>query len=314
MTRLTDAELRIALDRQDWNTLWLAAELWVKFVMASLQCGDEDALQEGRLAAGLAIRSWNPARGAFSTHVASQVRGALLNWCNSHATAGVGSRRQAADDIPISVISLHDPALSPGNFDLTDDAEARPTHQDNLTYDDIDDFNSINALIQTLDVRGQLLTALDRLPSDESKFLREVMRHGGVTAFAKAVGLAHSTVSEKVFRIVQKLSDGLRKTWYIDTTGVPVSETGRSRPSVVRNRRFLPGGDDFGSYRWQRAMLGPSVRVESSLYSGGCPMADWSWKPTPEDVKRGAEPRRMGYPWSAGAKKLMGLPRNKRGR
>jgi RNA polymerase sigma factor (sigma-70 family) len=274
--------------------------------MAELRCGYEDAWQEGRLAAGLAIRSWNPDQGAFSTHVASRVRGALLNWCNSKDTMGVGSRRQASQDRQISVISLHDPALSPGNFDSADDVDARPTHLDNLTYDDIDDFDSINALIQTLDVRGQLLTALDRLPSDESKFLREVMRRGGVTAFARAVGMAQATVSRKVFRIVQKLLNGRRKTCYMDTTEVPVSETGQARRSVVRNRRFLPGGDDFGSYRWQRAMLGPPVRVESSLHSGGCPMADWSWKPTAEDVKNGAEPRRGGYPWSAGAKKLIG--------
>lgn len=298
MSRLTEVELQRARALEDWNALWLAADPWVKFAMSELHCGDDDAFQCGREAAGRAVRTWCPEKGAFSTHIKNRVRGELLKWLNAQGSAGVGSRRQARDKHIIQVISLNDPFHpSPSFYGMTaeDALEAEGTHQDNLTYDDLDDFESINAALIGLDARGQLLAALDRLPSDESKFLREVMRHGGISAFSRAVGVPQPTVSTRVTRIVKKLSDNRWKTWYIQGTGKRSS------------RGFLPGGEDFGAYRWQRAMLGPSIKIESSIHSSGNPWADWSWKPTREDVRNGSEPRKIGYPWSAGARKILGL-------
>ncbi len=121
MARLTAEQLIKAHALQHWNTLWLAAEPLVKFAMAELGCGDDDAWQTGRLAAGGAIRTWNPARGAFSTHIATQVRGALLKWLNEQRTGGVGSRRQTEENNAPEMISLNDAADVPTNYEVNDE-------------------------------------------------------------------------------------------------------------------------------------------------------------------------------------------------
>jgi RNA polymerase sigma factor (sigma-70 family) len=289
MIRLSEPQLICARALGDWTALWLAADPLVKFAMSKLGCGDEDALQQGRLAAGLAIRSWAPEKGAFSTHITTQVIGAIRDWLRAAHNGGVGSRRQRADDQAVELISLDAPAEVNVSHDLGED-QGGETHLERLTYDDLDDFDSINTVMLKLDTRGQLNTALDRLPPDDSKFLREVMRAGGVTAFSRLTGMRWQTTSRTLARIVQKLVRGQRRTCYNHHTG----------------SKFLPGGEDFGAYRWQRAMLGPSIKVESSIHSTGCPWADWSWKPTRADVRNGAAPRSVGYPWSAGARRLLG--------
>lgn len=71
---------------------WAQSRLWLdtlKFVlyvrtklrpsMPFVRLDDMDVLQEGNLAAGLALGRWNPARGTLTTWLYPHVRGALLN-------------------------------------------------------------------------------------------------------------------------------------------------------------------------------------------------------------------------------------------
>ncbi len=75
MQKLTHEELWDAQARGDFDLLWTAAERHVAgTVIGMLRRGDvegekDDLIGEGNLAAGLAVKCWNPLVAAFSTHV-----------------------------------------------------------------------------------------------------------------------------------------------------------------------------------------------------------------------------------------------------
>lgn len=276
MTRLTDDQLKAASAAADWNTLWLEADPWIKFTMSELNCGDDDAYQEAQLATGKAVRTWDPQIASFGTHIVNQVRGALLNWINGQNNAGVGSRWQAAEAMPVEVISLNDPADAPGTVEEDDDVPA--THLDRLTYEALDDSTEFEKALLTLEPTEEIKRALTFLPTDESKFFREVMNAGGTRAFHRATGMPQKTVSDHMVRITQKLSAQQQKSCYIRNTGL-----GRSVSEQSLNGRHY--------------ITAPT----------GNPWADWSYHPTAADLAAGSAPRDGNYPWSAKGRALMGL-------
>jgi hypothetical protein len=282
MTRLTDIELRNALDRQDWNALWLAADPWVKFAMAELNCGSDDALQVGRKAAGKAVRTWRPEQYAFSTHIRTYARSALIDWLRASKTGGVGSAWQARQGSPSTVISLNDPVVpaAPG-----DDSGSGATHLDHLTYGDLGFTDGSEDELLGLDAPERLSRLLDRLHGDDSKFMKELIRAGGVRAFSRLVGVPAMTISRQTHRIVKKLVVHRRKT------------------SVIRDMdgTHLPFFPQFPQTYDNES----GRRLFDETHS--CPMADWSYKPTAADLAKGAAPRDDGYPWSAGARRVLGL-------
>lgn len=82
-------ELCRARDAEDWNALWLEARTIVNAVVGSMYAANEihnaereDVLQEGYLAAGSAIRSWEPIEGTFNTWVTRITRGCILKSLN----------------------------------------------------------------------------------------------------------------------------------------------------------------------------------------------------------------------------------------
>lgn len=261
MTRLTDEQLQTARALEDWDTLWLAADPWIKFAMSELRCGDEDALQEARLAAGQAVRSWDPAVVAFSTHVNTYARGAILNWLQAQQTAGVGSRRVAAEGAALDTISLQDPA------DVDEDGD-HATHMDRLTYADIDDSTEFEQLARD----GGLQIMADRLlrflPDEEAAFFRAVTKAGGTRAMSQATGAPRGAIRGRLERIMEKLATHAPKTCVIRETG---------RTGQENNGQF---------YRTQHV---------------GNPWADWAYQPTEADVAAGASPRDDAFKWSLGA-------------
>lgn len=91
------------------QTLWKDAVRLVPMIEARVRKGyggetaDPDLLQEGALACGRAVETWDPQAGAFSTWVAHVVRGAMLDYVNEVHKGGVGSK--AAD---VTMVDMHD--------------------------------------------------------------------------------------------------------------------------------------------------------------------------------------------------------------
>jgi DNA-directed RNA polymerase specialized sigma subunit len=95
----TADELAAAHDAQDWNALWLAAIPLVKFTIKRMiqrgeidpsRWADGDLKQEGLLAAGRAVRSWNTLEGTFNTWITAKVRAILLEFRDKTVRNGFG--------------------------------------------------------------------------------------------------------------------------------------------------------------------------------------------------------------------------------
>lgn len=89
--------------------LWNDAVRLVPMIEARVRKGfggeypDPDLIQEGALACGRAVETWDPEAGAFSTWVAHVVRGAMLDYVNEANKGGVGSK--AAN---VTMVDMHD--------------------------------------------------------------------------------------------------------------------------------------------------------------------------------------------------------------
>ena len=100
MTQLDAAELQALRKARDWQRLWVAALPLVKLTITRLissgrittDQATDDLLQEGNLAAGRAIRSWDPDKGAFSTWVMRAAHGAMLDHLRRASSGMVGGR------------------------------------------------------------------------------------------------------------------------------------------------------------------------------------------------------------------------------
>lgn len=107
---LTKDDLKAAHVRQDWSTLWLAAIPLAKLSLKRLMEQGRldpvhiggDLLQDALLAAGEAVRLWQPDKGAFSTWVMAYIRRRALNSIQAASTGMVGGRQHG----PL-VASLH---------------------------------------------------------------------------------------------------------------------------------------------------------------------------------------------------------------
>lgn len=113
MKLMNAEELRAAHAAQNWRVLWEQTIYIVKHAVTRLlQAGQlaperasDDLLQEGYMAAGKAVKTWNPDLGMFSTWISHAVRGAMLNHLKAESTGIIGGRdaglitTQLADDI-----------------------------------------------------------------------------------------------------------------------------------------------------------------------------------------------------------------------
>jgi RNA polymerase sigma factor (sigma-70 family) len=68
-----------------------------------IETPDPDMIQEGNMACGRAVETWDPEAGAFTTWVGHVVRGAMLDYLNEVNKGGVGSK--SAD---VTMVDMHD--------------------------------------------------------------------------------------------------------------------------------------------------------------------------------------------------------------
>jgi RNA polymerase sigma factor (sigma-70 family) len=93
--------LRALKAAQDWKSLWSQALPLVKHTVSKLiasgrltsEQATDDLLQEGNLAAGRAVRTWDPDKGAFSTWIVRAAHGAILDHIQRTSSGMVGGRR-----------------------------------------------------------------------------------------------------------------------------------------------------------------------------------------------------------------------------
>jgi RNA polymerase sigma factor (sigma-70 family) len=87
--------------RAAYQELWQQASKLVLYIHARMKRSgklptvgydDLDAIQEANIAVGEALLKWDPERGTLATWLVPHIRGALLNYANTHLNAGIGSK------------------------------------------------------------------------------------------------------------------------------------------------------------------------------------------------------------------------------
>jgi RNA polymerase sigma factor (sigma-70 family) len=99
---------------------------------------DLDMIQEGNIAAGKAVETWDPSAGAFSTWIVAAVRGRMLDYLNEAAKGGIGSKSAAVvlvdmDEVVASASETSGGEDRPG----MQRASAGFTRGELLTYDGV---------------------------------------------------------------------------------------------------------------------------------------------------------------------------------
>jgi RNA polymerase sigma factor (sigma-70 family) len=89
--------LREAGDARAQQALWLEALRLVVYSAGKLMgargySADPDTIQEGNIAAGAAVKTWNPAKGRFSTWIVKSVRGAMIDHYLRELRQGTGGK------------------------------------------------------------------------------------------------------------------------------------------------------------------------------------------------------------------------------
>lgn len=209
--KLTNDDLATARDREDWETLWLAARPLVKLAIKRMiqrgeleptRWADDDLTQEGLLAAGHAVRSWDTLEGAFSTWLVTKIRGQILNYVSGENNGGVGGSRR-----PGMVFSLFEPFKALNGHEDEESDEDGDSKLDMLPYPE----DEVLVSPETTADRASALRVLARLdPIDENLARRifgiECEPHT-LQAAARAVGVSYRrawTVANRLGEILER--------------------------------------------------------------------------------------------------------------
>jgi RNA polymerase sigma factor (sigma-70 family) len=171
---------------------------------------DPDMIQDGNIAAGRAVDTWDPERGKFSTWVTATVRGAMLDYLNEMNKGGIGSKSSAT-----LLVDMEEGVTSAPETTGTEDRpglrqEGMIPRSELLTYDGIvigEDIDGTSGYTpegfetpETLALRSQLCGALAKLPEEDAYILRAYY----------GVGEAQHTLAELAQKTGYSIS-GIRK-------------------------------------------------------------------------------------------------------
>lgn len=148
MKRLSAEELRAARKAEDYRTLWEQADDLCKFAVSSMirggmdkQYATDDMLQEARMGAGKAVRTWDPAKGEFSTWITGRARYAISDHIRRLLNGMVGGR-----DVQGTTGEYHD--YAPCEKEQAEDITSRESDIlfGRYVLDQLDDFEEVQLL------------------------------------------------------------------------------------------------------------------------------------------------------------------------
>lgn len=251
MLKLSQDELVRARLLGDWDTLWTAAIPWVKFVVSTMG-QDEDLTQTGHLAAGQAVRTWDPDKGAFSTHICNCVRGACQTYLSTRDSGGIGSSWQRRQGKAVEMVDMQ----------LELDEEAPDLSE--LTYEATgavpEGYGDAGAELQRETAKEAIRGLLEKLTPMEAYALR--------IAFGDQTIKSNTSHRRMAQRSIKKLAQ-FQKSSYIRDTGLNL----RVQQTHVRASRH-PG--------FWNGLVSVMGDVSAWRESKGRVWNDWSWKPERE--------------------------------
>jgi RNA polymerase sigma factor (sigma-70 family) len=272
MARLTSLELRAMKEKQDWNSLWKAAMPWVRFAATSVRGSDrEDMIQEALINVGRAIPRWDPNQGEFSTYVQKIAKNKMLNFQRdkrrrdeSSRHFGDGMEESHEDGTPSPLATYCDTGHVPRGF--RDPAEELASQHAAETVEQF--------LSQLDSLTDQVLREMVGMPvldeHGDEKYIKDL---------AKSRGIPATTLVSRL-EVVRKSFVAKRRTGYVRDTHSIYPPEGRE-PWVTN---LQANKNHAGFWIGQADIVDTDVWREST----GTVWKDWSWKPTDEDILRGA--------------------------
>ncbi len=209
---LTKEQLVAARAAQDWTTLWEAAIPLAKLTVRRLmEYGDldpahstSDLMQDALLAAGEAVRLWEPEKGAFSTWIPAYAKRRILNSIQAAATGMVGGRQNG-----LFTVSMHgEPRVeNPFRQDENRDSgiEACLVYEENP-----EGLRDPSVEAEVLDFVQLVRQMLESLEPEEAEMLKCLFGIGGLTetreSYAKHEGIPLRSLERKLAETLKKLA------------------------------------------------------------------------------------------------------------
>ncbi len=267
--RLTHQQLLDYRVSEDWSTLWIESIPWVRLAATSLRTNSvEDLLQEGYLAAGRAVREWNPDLSPFWGHIYAYTRNRMLNYLRAQGRR-TGTPLESADsDVEGPEATYGDMGHVPQGYGDAAQELARIAAP-----------GAAEALLRRLDpATAMRLRERWGLPAFDSEGGEET----SVPEMAHAQGVPRESLRDSLVKAQKSLAREQSRGEYRSTGAVYAPPGRRPLPAYVPVEDRYPG---FWS-----GLAGAMGDVSAWRESVGTVWNDWSWKPQYSDIRNGCKP------------------------
>lgn len=282
MIKATTPELTRARTLEDWPTLNAEVPPLVGFALRGIKYQSQDyqdLKQEGLLAGLNAVRTWRPDMDAFSTHVVMKVRYALLDYLRRNQSV---VKRAAAPDFPLDADDGDPEDEAGGPLERLTYAEDAPAG-----------FGDPGVELQretAQEAAEGLLAQADPADQDVLRSLYGIGRpKETVRDFATRTGVPVGGPVIRRVRNAERYLEQRQKTPVKRSTRRVKAGSGRGplRFDVRHDCLHIPA-DRYPGF-WN-GLAGVITMGGAWRESTGRVFADWAWKPTAEDIKRGSKP------------------------
>lgn len=115
--------------------LYLFQKLQAKSKLETVEPMDMDAIQEANLAALAALPNWDPVRGTLATWLIPHIRGALLDYANTHTNGGIGSKHNKLIQVAIDEVVASEELIGAPEDNPFAETSEPITLEESLVYD-----------------------------------------------------------------------------------------------------------------------------------------------------------------------------------
>ena len=270
---MKEEELLAAREAEDWNALWTEATPRVWYMARELKHErDKDLVAAGTLAAGEAVRTWDPAKGTFTTHINFRVRKAMLDHLRLRAMGDIGFpiEHRPRPEQGVQVLTLN-------SLHMDDPDEPRTGGAPELTYEDAVEipggYDDPGEALQRSTATEDVQAILSYSDEETGRLLRALYGVGepevATPEYAARTGLGERRVRRIARRVRARLSDR-------DESGDKERHKIRYSPRV--SQTHIPA-----NWRWPgfwNGLVGVMGTRGGWRESAGNVWNDWSWKPS----------------------------------
>ena len=104
--------------------------------LLTVEAFDMDAIQEANLAALQALPNWRPVLGTLATWLVPHIKGALLDYANTHTSGGIGSKHNKLIQVAIDEVVASEEIIGAPDDNPFAETSEPITLEESLTYED----------------------------------------------------------------------------------------------------------------------------------------------------------------------------------